>query len=154
LTTWRPLANTITAAADTLRLQADVIDAAIAWDRDNRPTSHLWELDRSRRATRHLNPNGLSRTTQEFLTASRRHGQRRRLRATAILTVLLLLVTAGGITALIQRNRAVVERQQAVVQRQQAVEQEKRAVARGLIMQAEQLRDSNSVRALRLGLAA
>jgi len=154
LTTWRPLADTITAAADILRLQADVIDAAIAWDRDNRPTSHLWELDRSRRATRYLNPNDLSRTTQEFLTASRRRGQRRRLRATAILTVLLLLVTAGGITALIQRNRAVVERQQAVVQRQQAVEQEKHAAARGLIMQAEQLRDSNSVRALRLGLAA
>jgi WD40 repeat protein len=140
LTAWQPLADAVTSAADTLRLQADAEDAATAWDRENRPTSHLWELDRSRRAARGLNLNDLPRATQEFLTASRRYGQRRRLRITAILTVLLLLVTAGGITALIQRN--------------QAVQRERRATARGLIPQAEQLRDRDILRALRLGLAA
>src|SRR5215470_10254396 len=143
LTAWEPLADAVTAAADTLRLRADTEDAATTWDRNNRPNNHLWELDRSRRAARGLNLNDLSRTTQEFLTASRRHGQRRRLRATALLTVLLLLVTAGGITALIQRNQAV-EREQRATQ----------ATARVLTLQAEQLRDRDVVRALRLGLAA
>src|SRR5262249_7476982 len=117
--------------------------AATAWDRDNRPNSHLWELDRSRRAAHGLNLNDLSPTTQEFLTASRHHGQRRRLRAIAILTVLLLLVTAGGIVALIQRNQAVEREQRAI-----------HATARVLTLQAEQLRDRDLVRALRLGLAA
>src|SRR5262249_19846668 len=78
-----------------------------------------------------------------------------------------LLVTAGGIAALIQRNRADSERKQAVTERQQAIEQERSATARGLILQAEQLRDRNQAErlqgrnqaerlrdALRLGLAA
>ncbi|WP_322756682.1 TIR domain-containing protein, partial [Frankia sp. Cas3] len=139
-TAWPPLAAAVTAHADSLRLRSRATDAAADWHRTDRPASHLWDLSRASTALHTLNPADLTPATRTFLAASRRHGQRRRLRATAILTTLLLLATTGGIIAWIQRA--------------DALRQQKLATARSLVTQAEQLRSTNIGQALKLNLAA
>jgi hypothetical protein len=107
LTAWKPLADMITEAADSLRLRSYILDAAEDWQRTGRPTSHLWELSRATAAQHTLDPDELTPTARAFLTASRRHGQTRRARAVAILSILLLLVTAAGISTFVQWRTAV-----------------------------------------------
>ncbi len=146
LTAWPPLAGAI-AAADTLRLQTTTAEAAETWEQHGRPADYLWELNRAATAARTLTPDTLTSTTQAFLTASHRHGVRRRRRAIALLTAFVLLVTAGGATATVEwvTTRA---------QRQEALRQQRLATARGLLVQAEQLRGSDPAQALKLNLAA
>jgi WD40 repeat protein len=147
LTAWGPLASAIGQAADRLRLVAAVEDAAGEWDRLGRPDNHLWELDRATTADRAIDPADVTPTARTFLGTARRRGRLRRVRATAVLTVLLLLVTTGGLTALAQWRDAVDQ--------EKATERARRAaVADGLLAQADTVRDTDPRAALRFALAA
>ncbi|WP_239406136.1 TIR domain-containing protein, partial [Frankia sp. Cj3] len=147
LTAWLPLAMAIGQAAESLRLRAAVENDAEAWQRRDRPPNHLWELDRAASAARSLDAADITPTAWDFLSASREHGRRRRLRLVAVLIVLLLLVSSGGITALIQWRGAV--------QHERATERARlSAVAEGLIARAEATRGADPRAALRYGTAA
>ncbi len=140
LTAWQPLATAIAAAMDTLRARASAADAADAWERAGRPTDHLWELGRATDAADTLKGDDLAPATRVFLTASRRHGRRRRVRAFAVLFALLLLAVSGGV-------RAVANQRQAAAQRDHAV-------ARLAAAEAEKLRDSQPGLAKQLSIVA
>jgi WD40 repeat protein len=179
LSAWPPLAGAITAAASGLRMRRSVEQAAAEWVGAGRPPSRLWERGqlaaaltdtgaRTQPATlsdgrpaavtssmRHQRLLGwlprrnrvlvtdkveLSQRARDFLHTSIRVDRRRRRRATTILSVLLVLAVAAAGVA-VNRQRAA--------QRQQQV-----AIARGLVAQADETRESDPRIALLLGIAA
>jgi hypothetical protein len=179
LTAWPPLAEAITAAASALRMRRAVEQAAADWDQADRAPARLWErgqlaaavadtgarirLGRRRSEqpsagtplVRRRRPAGwlpgrhrmlttekveLSPRAREFLHASIRRDRRRRARAVGILSGLLVLaVIAAGLAYVGQRA---------------AQQQLRIATARQLIVQAEEVRESDPGLALRLGIAA
>ncbi|WP_198287015.1 TIR domain-containing protein [Frankia sp. QA3] len=139
LSAWPPLADAIGAAIDRLRLGSRVLEAARQWAEDGRPASHLWEPERARRARQVLDADDLPELSRTFLTASRRSSLGRRWRTLAVLGTLLLLVTASGLTATVQRADALAR--------------ERHATAHGLVLAGEQEREQDVYRALRLAIA-
>jgi WD40 repeat protein len=140
LTTWQPLANAINdrrVAKHTARL---VEQAAVEWDHAGRPDDHLWERGRVTEARHVLDPADISRPAAAFLRAGQRHGDRVRIRTIALLSVALLLVSAGGIAAVAQWRVALSQRGV--------------AVGRQVVGQALVLRQSQPRLALELSMAA
>ncbi|WP_239394797.1 WD40 repeat domain-containing protein, partial [Frankia sp. CiP3] len=147
LTVWAPLADTVAAATDRLRLAAQADAAAEEWRREGEPASHLWNLARVSNAEAVLDADAITSTIRAFLASSRRQGRNRRRRAGAVLVTLMLLVTVGGLIATYQWIDASR-------QRHEALRQQKLAVARALITQADQLRTRDPVTALQLSIEA
>ena len=169
LSTWPPLAEAITTHGAALRTRTSVDQVAAEWAAGGRPSTALWEggqlasavstmgLRLSRRAPP---PAGASRrlpwslwpglvvpdqipvtaAAQEFLRASVRRDTIRRGRASAILAVLLIAALVGGAVA--------------VDGRRAAEEQQRNATARQFLAQADGLRNTGPMTALRLDLAA
>jgi hypothetical protein len=147
LTAWPPLADAITHATDDLQLRRTVEDAATDWDNRGRPADHLWEAGRVADAEHTLDASDLSPTAVTFLATGRRHGRSRRLRATAVLGVLLLLVSTGAILALTQWRSAIAQRNSAEQTRLEAI-------ADGLAARADAFRETDPRLSFRLGIAA
>ncbi|MCM3885704.1 TIR domain-containing protein, partial [Frankia sp. R82] len=147
LTAWPALHDTITAAADTLRLQATLTDAADQWDRAHQPDTHLWDGDRVDTTRTALDPAGLTPTARAFLDAGTRRATRARTRRTrqlaAAFTTLVVLLAGVSIAAgLALANSRTVAAQKRV------------AISRQLIAQADTARSVSVSTALQLGLAA
>lgn len=136
-------------AGQLLRQRLD--DDANTWHDDDRAPSHLYQGHRLATTTAWAdaprNRAQLSPRARDFLTASQRHTRRTRVRAVAVVAVLATLVTAGGITAFVQWQRAL--------DREQATELARRAAtAEGLLARADAVHDEDPRTALRLGVAA
>jgi WD40 repeat protein len=147
LTAWPPLADAVAHATDDLRLRRTVEDAATDWHSRGRPADHLWEARRVANAEHSLDTSDLSPAAVAFLATGRRHGRRRRLRATAVLGVLLVLVSTGALLALTQWRSAIAQRDAAEQARLEGI-------ADSLVARAEALRDTDPRLSLRLGIAA
>jgi WD40 repeat protein len=147
LTSWPPLADAIADRTVALHTARSVEQAAAEWDRAGRPEDHLWERGRVAEARRVLDPADLSTPAAAFLRACQRHGDRVRVRAIALLSAALLLVSSGGVTALAQWRVALA-------QRGDAQEQRHLAVGRQLVGQATVLRYSQPRIALALSIEA
>ncbi|WP_018504462.1 nSTAND1 domain-containing NTPase [Parafrankia discariae] len=136
-------------AGQLLRQRLD--DDANTWHDDDRVPSHLYQGHRLATTTAWAdaprNRAQLSPRARDFLTASQGHARRTRVRAVAVVAVLATLVTAGGITAFVQWQRAL--------DREQATELARRAAtSEGLLARADAVQDEDPRTALRLGVAA
>ncbi|WP_198542040.1 AAA family ATPase, partial [Parafrankia colletiae] len=136
-------------AGQLLRQRLD--DDANTWHDDNRAPGHLYQGHRLATATAWAadprNRAQMSPRARDFLAASREHTRRTQRRAIAVVAVLATLVTAGGITALVQWQRAL--------DREQATERARRtAIAESLLARADALQNDDPRTALRLGVAA
>jgi WD40 repeat protein len=140
LTSWPPLAHTITARAVAMEAARSVEQAATEWERAGRPSGYLWERGRIGDVRRILGAADLSAVAQAFLHAGRRRSDRVRIRTIGLVSAAFMLVSAGGVAAVVQREEA---------RRQQRV-----AVARQLVEQAVVLRDSRPRIALALSIEA
>lgn len=158
LTAWSPLADAIRRDPMALRTQRQLDGAAARWTAAGRPARDLWsgsqlrsavvdigaDLGRSglgpRRATLVTKRVELAPETAAFVRASMMRPRRQRQGLIAVLTVLLLTMTAIGVIANQQRGRAT--------------EQQRLAVARQLLTQADATRVADARTALLLGLAA
>jgi WD40 repeat protein len=144
---WPPLAAAIGQATDSLKLRAAVENDADNWHRHGRPASHLWQAGRAEVALSDLDPAAITSVANAFLRAALQHSRRNRFRAIATLATLLLLVTAGGLTAFVQWRWAA--------QRGAATEQARLvALAEGLIARADATRAEDPRAAMRYGIAA
>jgi len=151
LTAWAPLAQAIQANASALRTRRAVEQAAIEWNDEDRPQTRLWERGQlaAALADTGVHPQGgeiltgyveLSPVARDFLRVSIRRDRLRRRRASAVLSVLLVLaVVAAGI---------------AFAQRYAAQQQRDVAVSRQLVAQALELRTTNPALAAQLALTA
>ncbi len=134
-------------AGNLIRQQLD--EAAAGWDRDRRDTAGLYRgsrLEAARTwATSHAHDDdlSLSPTAAAFLAASTAQEHRAaRLRRTALVvlsTLLVLALIAAGV---------------AVWQQQQASDAQRTTIARGMVAQADRIRDQDPRGALQLGVAA
>jgi WD40 repeat protein len=126
-------------------------DDANVWHDGRQDPGHLYQETRLTLALEWAstarNQAQLSPRARAFLDAGRRHGRRRRLRAITVLTVLLLVVTSVGATAL-------VEWRGALRQRNAAEDAQVRATVEALLARADTVRDTDPRAALRLTLAA
>ncbi|MGH3874897.1 MAG: TIR domain-containing protein, partial [Pseudonocardiaceae bacterium] len=169
LSAWPPLAEAIAANVSALRARRAIERAAEEWTDQGRPSTRLWgggQLSAAvadtgarfrptplsvptRRPTRWwprrhrvlvTDRVDLSPKAGDFLQTSIRRDRYLRSRAITVLSVLLILaVTAAGV---------------AVAQRQTVQEQQRITIARGLVAQADAVRDIDPGTALRLGIAA
>ncbi len=161
LTEWRPL-NTATAnITAALRTAREVEQAAAEWNSADRPEHYLWDdkrltttlatlgmsSDGSHRNPAAPRPVELNDEAQAFLDATAQRvrvtherERRRRTRTIAVLSTLLLLVTAASIFAFQQRNTAQTQRDTAIFHRTTA--------------QADRLRSTDMSLAAQLDLAA
>jgi WD40 repeat protein len=158
LTAWAPLADAISRDPMALRTQRQLDRAADRWASSGHRARDLWggsqlrsavvdvgaDLNRTRlgvgRSTLVTKRVDLAAETAEFLRASMLRPRRLRQSLIAVLSVLLLTMTAIGVIANQQRDRAT--------------EQQRLAVARQLLTQADSTRTSDARTALLLGLAA
>jgi WD40 repeat protein len=147
LTAWPPLADAIEHVGDDLRLRRTVEDAATDWDSSGRPPDHLWEAGRAASAERILDTSDMSPVAITFLATGRRHGRRRRLRGTAVLGFLLLLVSTGALLAFTQWRSVIAERETTGRARLEGI-------ADSLVARADALRETDPRLSLRLGIAA
>ena len=154
LTAWPPLTRAINENMSALRARRAVEQAATDWHNHDRSPDRLWERgqlaaavsDTGARIQAHdlvTDRIELSPTARTFLRVSIRRDRVRRGRATAVLSVLLVLALAATVVAFAQHRTA----EQRTEQRN--VEVSKRAAA-----QAMELRTNNPALAALLGLAA
>jgi hypothetical protein len=157
-----------------LRVQQQLIEAGQDWLRHDRDPSTLYAGTRLSLAVEWATPRrrcNLPTTAAEFLAASiameeqrqqhqlaqhaatRRRARRDRILA-AVLAVLLAGSVTGGGVAVAQWRRADTQQQRAQAERQRSVDQQRAAAARGLTIQAESLRVTEPITAIRVGLAA
>ncbi|WP_239341089.1 TIR domain-containing protein [Frankia sp. CiP3] len=147
LTEWKPLADAVANAADTLRTRNDVEDDATAWQARGRPDDHLWEQGRVDVAERVLAPTDVTPAGAQFLQASRRRNTRRRRRTIRNLGVLLVAALAAAVFGLTQWQVALGG--------ERSAEHARLATsANALTVVADQLRDTDPFAALRYGAAA
>ena len=157
LTAWRPLDTVTTNITVALRTARTVEQAAADWTSAGRPAHYLWD-DKRLTATRttlemagsHLAASPVVELDDEaraFLdaTARRVHAtkereQRRRNRTITVLSTLLVL--------------ALIATGLAVWQQQRASGAQRLAIARGMVAQADRIRDQDPRGALQLGVAA
>ena len=160
LTEWKPL-NTATADITVaLRAARTVEQAAAEWTSAGRPVHYLWD-DKRLTATRvTLGMTGdssrdpaalplielddqarafLDATTQRVHAIQQRERRRRTRTLTVLATLLVLALIAAGV---------------AVWQQHRASEAQHTAIARGMVAQAERIRDQDPRGALQLGVAA
>ena len=161
LTEWRPLDTATANITMTLRTARTVEQAAADWNSADRSEHFLWDDERliATLATLGMTADGGSRTPAAdpivelddealaFLTATSRRVQatkererRRRARTITVLSSLLVLaLIAAGL---------------AVWQQQSARSAQHAAIARGMVAQADRIRDHDPRGALQLGVAA
>jgi WD40 repeat protein len=149
LTAWSPLAAAIGRATERLRLTAAVENDAEIWQRQGRPTSHLWRDDRAAVAETTLGPaaDDLDSNSREFLNAAREHGRRRRFTTRAVAGSLITLVAVSLMIAIFEW-RGAVGRGKATERARLA------AVAESLIARADAVSGSDPRAALRYDVAA
>jgi WD40 repeat protein len=129
-----------------------LLDAAQAWDRERRDTAELYRGSRLATAQDWVAASGAEQppVVREFLAASagreRRAALRLRQTVTALATLLVLAVGAGGFAAQ-QRSIAIGQEERATSERDQAV-------SRLVAGRAERVRDKDVAVAAQLGLAA
>ncbi|MDQ3762669.1 MAG: TIR domain-containing protein [Actinomycetota bacterium] len=160
LTGWRPLDTATAEITVALRAARTVEQAAAEWNSAGRPEHYLWD-DKRLTATRTTlgmtgdsdhNPTTppmvelddqarafLDVTAQRVHTLKQRERRRRTRTITMLSTLLVLALIAAGI---------------AVWQQQQASGAQRLAIARGMVAQAERIRDQDPRGALQLGVAA
>ncbi|MGH3869316.1 MAG: TIR domain-containing protein, partial [Pseudonocardiaceae bacterium] len=160
LTEWRPLDAATADITIALRTARTVEQAAAEWDNNGRPEHYLWD-DKRLTATRttlgmtsdsNRNPATtllvefddqarafLDATTQRVHITQQRERGRRTRTLTVLSTLLVLALIAAGI---------------AVWQQQRASRAQHTAIARGMVAQAERIRDQDPRGALQLGVAA
>jgi WD40 repeat protein len=160
LTGWRPLDTTITDMTIALRTARTVEQAAAEWTSAGRPEHYLWDDKRLTTTQTTLGMTGdsdrnpaapplveLDGQALAFLdaTAQRVHDiqLRERRRRTRILTVFSALLVLALIAAGV-----------AVWQQHRASGAQRLAIARGMVAQAERIRDQDPRLALQLGVAA
>ncbi|HEU0087778.1 MAG TPA: TIR domain-containing protein [Pseudonocardiaceae bacterium] len=140
LSVWPPLAEAIAANVAALRARRAVEHAATEWHQSGRPRNRLWSGGQLAAAVTDTGRVDISPKARDFLHASIRRDRFRRRRASAVLSVLLILaLVAAGVAVVAQRR---------------AEEGQRVAIARQLIAQADATRDSDPRTALRLGSAA
>ncbi|MCA1706664.1 MAG: hypothetical protein LC808_26725, partial [Actinobacteria bacterium] len=161
LTGWRPLDTATADITAALRIARTVEQAAAEWNSAGRPAHYLWDDKRltTTATTLGLAGNGNSRNpaappivqlddqagafldaTTRRVHATQKRERRRRTRTITVLSALLVLaLVAAGI---------------AVWQQQRVSGAQHLAVARGMVAQAERIRDQDPRGALQLGVAA
>ncbi len=161
LTGWRPLDTATADITVALRTARTVEQAAADWNSAGRPEHYLWDQERlavTRTALRMARDGGdgspvasaiveLDDEALAFLDATARrvhatqqHERRRRARTITVLSSLLVLaLIAAGV---------------AVWQQQQASGAQRITIARGMVAQADRIRDQDPRGALQLGVAA
>ncbi|MFD9903504.1 AAA family ATPase [Streptomyces sp. NPDC059063] len=147
---WPQLHGWIDENRARLRTEQQLTEAAHAWERASRDPTLLYAGSRLTRAEAWAADEAADSgnpLAMEFVRAS---GQRRRAaarrRRTALAVLLCALVAVAATLGILFDNAAQ--------QRQQARTQHRTATARGLVFQAESLRDTAPDTALRLGIAA
>ncbi|MDQ3762749.1 MAG: hypothetical protein M3460_14135 [Actinomycetota bacterium] len=161
LSGWRPLDSTIGDITVALRAARAVEQAAADWDSAGRPEHYLWEGERLTTTLTTLGMTGdggsrdgarppiveLDYQAREFLDATARRvqriQQRQRRRRTRTITVLSILLALALTTAGL-----------AVWQQHRAHSAQYTAIARGMVAQADRIRDRDPRGALQFGVAA
>ncbi|MGH3700315.1 MAG: TIR domain-containing protein, partial [Pseudonocardiaceae bacterium] len=156
LTEWRPLDTATADITHALRAARTVEQAAEEWTNAGRPEHYLWDTKRLTTTRTTLEMTGepatpplveLDDQALEFLDATAHRvdalQQRERRRRTRTLTVLSTLLVLALIAAGV-----------AVRQQQRASRAQRTTIARGLVAQAERIRDQDPRGALQLGVAA
>jgi WD40 repeat protein len=161
LTEWRPLDTATANITMTLRTARTVEQAAADWNSADRSEHFLWDDERliATLATLGMTADGGSRTpaadpivqlddealaflaaTSRRVQATKERERRRRTRTITVLSILLVLaLIAAGL---------------AVWQQQSARSAQHAAIARGMVAQADRIRDHDPRGALQLGVAA
>ncbi|MGH3687572.1 MAG: TIR domain-containing protein [Pseudonocardiaceae bacterium] len=161
LTGWRPLDTATADITVALRTARTVEHAATEWDSAGRPEHYLWDDERLTvtLTTLGMASGGGSRNpaappivelddealafldaTGRCVNAAKERERRRRTRTITVLSILLVLaLIAAGI---------------AVWQQQRAISAQHLAIARGMVAQADRIRDRDPRGALQLGVAA
>ncbi len=160
LTGWRPLDTVITDIAVALRTARIVEQAAAEWNSAGQSEHYLWDEERLATSVETLGMDGSGRrdvvtplivelndealafldaTTQRVRTIKARE-RRRRNRTTTVLSVLLVLALIAVVLAIWQQR---------VARSAQYT-----AIARGMVAQADRIRDRDPRGALELGVAA
>ncbi|MFL6147784.1 MAG: TIR domain-containing protein [Pseudonocardiaceae bacterium] len=161
LTEWRPLDTATANITMTLRTARTVEQAAADWNSADRSEHFLWDDERliATLATLGMTADGGSRTpaadpivqlddealaflaaTSRRVQATKERERRRRSRTITVLSILLVLaLIAAGL---------------AVWQQQSARSAQHAAIARGMVAQADRIRDHDPRGALQLGVAA
>ncbi|MGH3719564.1 MAG: TIR domain-containing protein [Pseudonocardiaceae bacterium] len=161
LTGWRPLDTATADITLALRTARTVEQAAAEWTSAGRPEHYLWDNERltstlstvgMTRADGGRDPAGpprvelddealafLDATTQR-VHAMKERERRRRTRTTTVLSTLLVLALIAAGVAVWQQHRASGA--------------QRLAIARGMVAQAERIRDQDPRSALQLGVAA
>ncbi|MGH3833954.1 MAG: TIR domain-containing protein, partial [Pseudonocardiaceae bacterium] len=160
LTEWRPLDAATADITVALRAARAVEQAAAEWDSAGRPEHYLWDDKRLTATRTTLGMNGdsnrnsattllveldeearafLDATTQRVYATQQRERRRRTRTLIVLSTLLVLALIAAGV---------------AVWQQQRASGAQRLAIARGMVAQAERIRDQDPRGALQLGVAA
>jgi WD40 repeat protein len=160
LTGWRPLDTTTAEITSALRTARTVEQAAAEWHRAGRPEHYLWDDKRLTTTVTTLgmtsegggNPAApalveldnkalafLEATGRRVRTAQEQERRRRTRTITVLSTLLVLALIATGIAVWEQRN---------------ARNAQFTAIARGIVAEADRIRDSDPRGALQLGVAA
>jgi TIR domain/WD domain, G-beta repeat len=159
LTGWRPLDTATADITVALRAARAVEQAATEWDSNGRPVHYLWDDKRLTATRTTLGMTGdssdpaapaiveLDDEAQAFLdaTAQRVHAiqqreRRRRTRTITVLSTLLVIALIAGGTAFWQQQRASGAQHT--------------IIARGMVAQADRIRDQDPRGTLQLGVAA
>ncbi|MEV8437971.1 TIR domain-containing protein [Actinosynnema sp. NPDC051121] len=147
LTAWPPLDELLTEHSSALRTARVVERAAADWVAAGRSETYLWDADRLAEIPRDAPVVELDGDGTAFLAAARaradatrRRARRRRVGFTSALAALAVLALVGAVIAVRQADVAAGERDAATV--------------RSLILQSDEVRESDPRLALRLALAA
>jgi energy-coupling factor transporter ATP-binding protein EcfA2 len=160
LTGWRPLDTATADITNALRAARTVEQAAADWNGAGRPQHYLWDDERLTATLATLGMTGdssrnpaapplvelddealafLDATAQRVRTVQEREWCRRTRTVTVLSVLLVLALIAVGL---------------AVWQRQQASGAQRLVIARGMVAQADRIRDQDPRGALQLGIAA
>ncbi|MCE6999105.1 TIR domain-containing protein [Saccharothrix sp. S26] len=147
LTAWPPLDELLTEHSSALRTARVIERAAADWVAADRSETYLWDADRLAELPRDAPVVEIDDDAARFLAASRaradatrRRARRRRVGFTSALAALAVLALIGALIAVRQADVAAAERDAATV--------------RSLILQSDEVRETNPRLALRLALAA
>jgi energy-coupling factor transporter ATP-binding protein EcfA2 len=160
LTGWRPLDTATADITHALRTARTVEQAAAEWNTASRPEHYLWDQERLTATRTTLGMTGdsshnpaaqpvvelddealafLDATAQRVHATQERERRRRTRTITILSTLLVLALIAAGL---------------AVWQQQRASDAQRTTIARGMVAQADRIRDSDPRGALQLGVAA
>ena len=160
LTEWKPLDTATADITNALRAARTVEQAATDWNNAGQPEHYLWDAERLTTTRTILgmpddsshNPAAppiveldaravafLDATARRVHAIKQREGRRRTRTITVLSILLVLALTAAGV---------------AVWQQQRASEAQHLAIARGMVAQADRIRDQDPRGALQLGVTA